>query len=163
MRERVWSQIAKSPHIQHGHWKSQTKQKTRNLFLKKAVRLFIGGKIPGFCFFESKCSIPHLTQDRFLSLDKKVWCSAMQNIWSAFSVYLCGDVCKCQKPLPLLLLLLLPSNCRGSDEAPPPPRLLGNAYNAAGRTSWKCEWGGVTAPVIWNLQNWDQGRSVLTC
>ncbi|KAK2092500.1 Echinoderm microtubule-associated protein-like 6 [Saguinus oedipus] len=33
-------------------------------------------------------------------------------VWSAFPVYLCGGVCKCQKPLMLLLLLLPASNCR---------------------------------------------------
>lgn len=96
------SQAAKSPPIQKGqagHWKSQTRQKTRPL---------IGSQISAFFFFlkmKLKCSmhplnltLEHLARS-FCHLTK-IWGPALQNDYLfCFSVYLCGGVCKCQNPL----------------------------------------------------------------
>lgn len=86
--------------------------------------------------FRAQRNLPNISDTLVTQLTWRTSVSLMMtSMWSALeettAVYLCGDVCKCQKPLMLLLLLLPASNCRGHAEVPPCHQPLGNAYHAA--------------------------------
>lgn len=159
------SQAAKSPPIQKGqagHWKSQTRQKTRPL---------IGSQISAFFFFwkwnwNVQC-IPwtwlwSTWQGRFVTWQKSEVQPCKMTICSVFQC-ICVAVSVNARILSTLLLLPPPANNhRGSDEASPGRQLLGKTcrpHKLQVLVKW-CDCSHhVESPKLWC----QQGRSVLKC
>lgn len=160
------SQAAKSPPIQKGqagHWKRQTRQKTRPL---------IGSQISAFFFFlkmKLKCSmhplnltLEHLARSFYVTWQKSEVQPCKMTICSVFQC-ICVAVSVNARILSTLLLLPPPANNhRGSDEASPGRQLLGKTcrpHKLQVLVKW-CDCSHhVESPKLWC----QQGRSVLKC
>lgn len=128
---------------------------------KKAIDLDLVARSLGY-LLKSKCSVHHLslTFEHLARLFFATWHKydvqlCKMTVWSAFSVYLCGDVCKCQKPLLAAAAATSQQLQRPRWGASLPPAVGKCLPCCPGRTSSKCCGSYTAAPIIWTLQNCD--------
>lgn len=110
--------------------------------------------------FRAQRNLPNISDTLVTRLTWQTSVSLMMtSMWSALeettAVYLCGDVCKCQKPL-------LAAAAATSQQLQRPrwgaslPLAVGKCLPCCpGRTSSKCCGSYTAAPIIWTLQNCD--------